>query len=437
VLDIDTNHLDWFTPRELLNMLIDVSPDISAAAWQFQRMCNPGFECRVYELGSDTVESSEGSQYVSTFFERLRQLYGSMDIVLGRYFMGAFLAGAFVSEIVLDQNFDSIDLVAPDPEYIRFRKRKDPIRGEVWEPGQWQDGKFVSLDLPTFRYLPVDPVPASPYGRALAAPALFTAIFILSLLHDIKRVIMQQGYKRMDIELNTEMAFDNFNYDSQGNDNFGSYVYSAINQVKNIYRTLQPDDAFIHTDMFSVNTPTGTIDLDSIGAVDKIMERLERQITRALKSNGVVMDTSNNTNESDSNRKWEIYAAGIKSLQHHCENMMESQLQVGMQAKGIQGRVMFRFAELRASEMLRDEQAQAMRTQNARNNYEAGFVSQDEASNYAVNHNADQPEPRKAVEPLDLVKDDNSGNEELDKQNEDRSTKIDNWPVKPVAISEE
>jgi hypothetical protein len=420
--ELDTQTLSLVSPKELLDMLVDLSPDIAAGAWHFLRLCNPGYEYKAYKLGGKAQEDEQAKAHLDNFFARLRDQYGSVDIVLGRFFMGAYLRGAFCGELVLDdQARESLDLVSPDPYSIRFRKRMDSLRGEVWQPGQWQNGNFVPLDIPNFRYLPVDPVPASPYGRALAAPALFAAIFSLSLFHDIKRVIMQQGYKRMDISLDMEKAMDAFSYDPQGYASLGEYMRAAIAAVKLAYAGLKPDDAFIHTDLFKLETPQGTVDSDSIGAIDDIMERLEKLITRALKSNGVVMDTSNNTNETDSNRKWEIHAAGIKSLQHHCENMLESLLTLSCQAVGIQAVVEFRFAELRAAEMFRDEQTRTLRIQNSRAEYEAGFVSQDEASNKAVNHDADVPEPRNTQGAVDLVEDNNAGNEVLNKPDQNNS----------------
>lgn len=411
---LDYNNLDIYSPRELLDMLIDLSPEVGYGLWQFQRMCNPGWECKVYYPDSEDREHRAGKAHIKNVLSMLRDRYGSVDILLGRYFIGAFLRGAFCSEIVLDGR-ETVDLVAPDPYSIRFQKILEGVRGEVWQPGQMQNGKFIPLDIPTFKYLPVDPAPASPYGRSIASPALFTAVFALSLWHDIKRVIMQQGYKRMDITLDSEIARENFNYDPQGTASLGEYMREAIAAVRSVYSALKPDDAFIHTDLFQIGSPVGTIDSDSIGAIDRIIERLEKTITRALKSNGVVMDTGSNLNETDSNRKWEIYVAGIKSLQHHCEAMLESQLNISLRAAGIQARVVWRFSELRAAEMFRDEQTRALRIQNSRNEYEAGFVSQNEAANSAVNHDADQPEPRKPLVNLEFKQDNNSGNEQLNK----------------------
>lgn len=427
--NFDPTYLDAFLPQEILDMLIDISPETGKALWDFQRLCNPGWEFKAYELGSEDKESLQAKEHIDQFIARLRVLYGSFDIVLGRYFIGAYLGGAFVSELVLDgEARESVDLVVPDPYSIRFKLEKHPTRGEVWIPGQWQNGKFVVLDLPTFRYLPVDPKSASPYGRSLASPALFTAVFILSLLHDVKRVVMQQGYKRMDISINLEAAEDAFSFDPQGFASFHKYLEASIAQIKAAYASLKPDDAFVHTDVFTLNDPAGTLDADSIAAIAEILDRLEKMVTRGLKSTSLLLESGNSPSETDSNRRWEIHAAGIKSLQHHCENMLESLLQVSLQAKGIQARVEFRFSELRASEMLRDEQTRQLKIQNAVAERDAGFVSQDEASNNAVNHDAFGPAP--LAEPIeDSVQDSNSDSEEnLNQGSDDRG--ISNGKVK-------
>lgn len=423
--DIDTNNLDAITPQELLDLLADLSPDISFAIWNFIRLCNPGHEVKIYKPGTKEIDLVS-QQHIDNFILLLRDKYGSFDVVLARLFIGAYLRGAFCAELVLDgEGRESVDLATPDPFSVRFRRKSDPILGMVWQPGQWQFSQFVPLDIPTFKYIPIDPMPGVPYGRSLASPALFTAIFLLSAWHDIKRVIMQQGYKRMDIVLNTEMAMENYNYDSLGKTSFGAYINSIIDSIKTVYSQLQPDDAFIHGDMFTLSSPVGTIDSDSIGAIDKIIDRLEGTITRALKTNRVVQDTGDNTNETDSNRKWEIHAAGIKSLQHLCENLLESLFSLSLQAAGLQGTVEFRLAELRASEMFRDEQTQQLKTQNARDSYDAGYVSQDEASIYATGHPADQQTPR-AIRNSEtpLVQDNNSGNEDLSKKQNNKASSV-------------
>lgn len=387
-LNLDAAHLDTYSPKELLDMLAELSPEVSRALWDFLRLCNPGWECKAFVLGSEDTEDAAAQAATDMFLDHLRDQYGSTDIIFGRLFTGAFMRGAFCAELVLDRGRIPVDLATPDPYSIRFRKRKDPIRGEVWQPGQWQQGgDFVRLDIPTFKILPIDPMPGVPYGRPLVAPALFTGIFLISLLHDVKRVVMQQGYKRMDIILNTEQLIPL--WQQAGTDSsLLDFVAAQMDAVRIAYESLEPDDAFIHTDLFTIGVPTGTVDMDSIGAIDKIIEKLERMATRALKSNSLLMGNDESASETDSNRRWEIHVAGIKAIQHYCENMLESLLTLALQAQGMQARIEFRFAELRAAEMLRDAQVDQLKVANAATKRDQGWWTQDEASNEVVGHDA-------------------------------------------------
>src|SRR5262249_29468112 len=43
-LDLDAESLSKLAPAKLLELMTDVSPDISRAMWDFLRMCNPGWE---------------------------------------------------------------------------------------------------------------------------------------------------------------------------------------------------------------------------------------------------------------------------------------------------------------------------------------------------------------------------------------------------------
>jgi hypothetical protein len=193
-----------------------------------------------------------------------------------------------------------------------------------------------------------------------------------------------------------------------------------MDAIKVAYKDLQPDDALIHTSIFKLQTPAGTIDSDSLGAITDLIGLLEKRVARALKSNSLLMDMDSATSEMDSNRKWEIHNAGVKSLQHACEDMLEALLGTGAQAAGIQARIEFRFAELRAAEMFRDEQTMAMRIQNANELYDAGYTTQDESSLYAIKHNSVEKEPRNRGKALEFQEDNSSGNENLKQGSDDR-----------------
>lgn len=396
VLELDTATLDRMDTNELLELLADLSPDISRALWDFLRLCNPGWQATA--LLADEPDAA-GQAALDAFLGRLVTLYGSVDVPLGRLFMGAFLRGGLLAELVLDERGrQALDLATPDPATVRFRVVTDPVRGQVWQLCQYQGlRRTVDLDRPTIAYVPVDPLPGRPYGRPLASPALFSSLFLLGLLHDLRRVVAQQGYPRIDLSVSLERLQAAMPADlADDQEAMKSWIAAVVTEVQTVYSGLEPDDAYIHTDVIAVNRPVGAVDASSLGAVEGLIKALERMITRALKTMPLLMADTAGASEANANRQWEVHAAGIKALQHLAESLLERLLTLALRAEGLSAVVRFRFAELRAAELLRDAQTAALQIANARAKYDAGYVSQDEAALSVVGHAADVAEPRVA-----------------------------------------
>ena len=327
----------------------------------------------------------------------LGERHGAVDVVWNMLFSAAFLRGAFFGELVGDERGRlPVDLVAIDPHAAEFRRRDDAVLGRVWQLGQTHNGKFTALDAPTVRYVPVDPVPGKPpYGRSLVTPAIFSSLFLLSLLHDLRRVVAQQGYPRLDLEVKLQELMQAMPDDSVGDPSKEKkWVEDVVAEVATMYGQLQPDDAYVHTDVVKVNRPVGAVDASSLGAVDSLIRAIERMAIRGLKTMPLLMGSNEAVSETHANRQWEIYVAGIKALQHLAEQMVECLLTLALQMQGLRAVVSFRFAELRASEQLRDAQTEAALIENAKQKYLFGWISQQEAALEVVGHVPDLPQPR-------------------------------------------
>lgn len=395
-LDLGRRPFDKRTPAEMLEHLTNTSPEVSRALWDFLRFCNPGWEVRAVKQGNPDVEVTKGTQALNEFMDVLKGNYGSADVVIGRLFIGAWMRGGFFGEVVLGKDGKTpVDIATPDPGSVRFKAEDDPIRGEIWQLYQLQDMDMVRLDRPTVRYIPVDPLPGSPYGRSPAYPGLFACLFLLSILYDIRRVVSQQGYPRIDIAISLERLQqampDSLDDDPEA---LNTWIQGAIQEVADAYESLEPDDAYVHTDVITVNRPVGTVDSNSLGAIGGLITALERMSVRALKTMPLMMGITDGVSEANANRQWEIHVAGIKSLQHLGESLLEHLLSQALQSQGIPAVAQFRFSELRAAEMLRDEQVRQLNVQNTMLEFEAGWISQDEAAQKVVGHDAVEKQPR-------------------------------------------
>jgi len=393
--DLDTQTLRQMSAAELAEYMVDLSPEISKAVWDLQRFCNPGWEARA--MNGDEPDEA-GQVLLDSFIAELDDMHGSVSVPIGRLFMAAFVRGSFLAEIVLDENARMpVDLATPDPYIVRFRKVVDPVRGQIWEIGQQKSGEFDSLKgIPTIRYIPIDPFPGKPYGRSLLTPAFFSSLFLIGLLHDLRRVVAQQGYPRLDLEVKLEQLMSSMPTEYQNDpDKMREWINDTINEVATLYAQLEPDDAYIHTDVVSVNRPVGAMsNSTTFTAFDSLIQAIERVATRALKSIPLLMGLDRSSNETNSNREWELYVAGIKSLQHHAETILSRLFTIALQVQGSTATVKFKFAELRASEMLRDAMTEQVIINNARAKYDHGWISQDTAAEEATGTAADVDAPR-------------------------------------------
>lgn len=392
---LDATSLEDMPPPELLQVLADLSPDVSRALWDFLRFANPGYEIKVYEPGEKKTDHTQGQAVVDAFMQRLEEQHGAVDVLWSRLYINAFLRGAMLMELVLDESASvGIDLAVPDAKLVRFERRTDPVRGPYWQVGQSQGGRFVAFDRPTIRYIPVDPFPDSPYGRPMASPALFTTLFALGMMHDLRRVIQQQGWPRIDIAIALDKLESQIPEDIQGDSEAElAFLESVIQQIGDAFADLGPDDAYVHPDSVTVNRPVGAADAFSLGAVGTITSVLERMAVRSLKTMPLTMGITDGVSEANANRQWEINAAGIKAIQHLAENGLSAVLRVMLEAGGIQATVEVRFAELRASEMMRDAQTEQLTIANAVEKRNQNFIDQNRASNLVTGEDAVGPAP--------------------------------------------
>jgi hypothetical protein len=407
ILNADPNQFDVFNlseryirglkPSKLLELLSEASPEMSRALFDFIMMSCSGWEVDAIDDNEKPIDVS--TQYLDDCMNRLRENYGAPEVLFVKYFMSIFLRGAVASELVLSKRgTDFVDIAAIDPESLEHHRERDATRGLVWRIYQRQGGELVDLNTPQVAYLPVHPFFKTNRGRPLAQPAIFVCFFLIATLQDLRRVIRQQGYPRVDISINIESLKRMIPAAQAANMQAVTELGNKlVKEVKAIYSQLKPDDTFVHTEVVTVNQPVGTMNHNSLGIVGDLISALERMATRALKTMPLLMATTDGVSEANANRQWEIHVAGIKSMQHYVESVLEKHGNLALRAKGLLGHTRFRFSELRAAELLRDAQVELINTTIARQQYDNGSINADEmAKKSAGKDKADAPEPRVA-----------------------------------------
>ena len=151
-LDLDDRTLERIDTADLIEMMADLSPEISAALWYFIRFCNPGWKVTVLRPNGKHEPYAAGQAAVDKFLAELSKRHGAVDVVLDQLFMSGFMRGAFFAELVLDEKGRRpLDLAVVDPHTAEYRQVDDPVLGLVWRLGQLDGNTWIPIDAPTAR----------------------------------------------------------------------------------------------------------------------------------------------------------------------------------------------------------------------------------------------------------------------------------------------
>lgn len=392
---LDVNTFDKISLTELATLMVDLSPEISREANNILRIANSGWELTaVYPDGRRAHRAGQAA--LNAFLERLNTLYGSADTLFNQLFLSIFIRGAISAELVLSKDGRSpVDLIVIDPILFKFQTADDPDRGEYWQLGQIDaSGTFRPMKAPTVLYAAFDPLPGLPEGRSGVQPALFVCLTLMRTLRDLSRVIAQQGYPRLDIEVSLKELADTLPEEAALDaEVLQEWADAIIAQVQKVYSSLEPDDAYVHSNAVKLNRPVGTVDTQSLGAIDSLMRVLERQAIRALRTMPLLMSSNESVTEAHANRQWEVYALLMQAIQHLVENGVSRLLSLMLQAQGIPARALLRFAPVRATEEYRDALTMQVLIDVYSRAYYLGLVTLDEAAQAIFQHNAAREEP--------------------------------------------
>ena len=379
-LELTLKDIAKMDAKILYEILVDNDPEVSLALDHFTSFCNVGHKFEVMDKGLES-ENDQGQLILNDFGNLMESYYGGFDVLLDSMFYSIFVGGAIFVEIVLDnQGREIVDFIVINPYEAKFEKRTDLIRGPVWELGQIQGGKFESLaDYETITYLPHRKAPGKPYGRPPMSSTVFSSLFLVSILRDLELVIRHQGWERLDIVLKVSDIDELRNLFDKEDDDSKKIIDQLFGDLKEDYKNLKPDDIFMHTDHWEMQSAKGTSNRFAFAGLADIIQILERRIIRGLKSQPLLMGSNEAVTETHANRQWEIYAAGIRSVQEKVGRTIGRLSEIALQAQGVVCDVQLLFEEFRDAERLRDLQADYQELLSLQLQREAEWVDDAEA----------------------------------------------------------
>lgn len=373
----DVDALTRVPHHKLVDQVIDASPEISRALWDFLRMSVAGYDVRVFYPGTNRARPHRrGQQILDEFRDTLKWKHGDESVIYREMLANGYTRGAMILELEMDdQGLYPVDLASPDPAVFCFK-----LIDDKWKLGQYQGPDWIEMDRITFRHVQLDKRGSRPEGHAPITGALFPALFLLGLFQDLRRVIANQGYPRLDIAVDTEQLaalLDDERF--QSIEDFDDAADQLISIIQSKIADVGPGDAYVHLDLVKFTGVIGAI-TNELRGIDSIITSLERMVARGLKSTALNMIITDTAGESNANRQWEMYTESIKSVQNPAEVLIETVYELALRAYGIIADVSFKFATVRAAEAFRDAQTKRAEIENAGYMQDRGWLTPTEAA---------------------------------------------------------
>lgn len=388
--DITKFENSYLTASQLLKLLPDLSPDVGLALWNILRLGSDGFSYTVKDNQGQDDES--GKAILDQLIDRINSRGGGLDGLIVQWLMSGFLQGAVAGEVaLLDGLSDVDDFYAVDPYMIESRIGEDGKIAYWFIPRN--GGLQVQLNMEKFWYVPIDPMIDDPYGRPPAAPVLQEIWFDIALITDLRRVVHNQGWPRIDIKVLEEVMVNAAPAEIKTKPaELRNWLNDRLADVQAAYNDLQPDDSFVHFDSVEVEQAGSNSSLFDPTAV---VRAIERRVIKSLKQLPILMCSNEGTTETHGTIQWQIFVAGLRSLQSPIGFVLSKMLQLALEVQGYQGRVECWFEPIRTTDRKADAEAEKLEIQNAITKWAAGWQTWEES---AIEATGSAPPPE-ATEP--------------------------------------
>lgn len=361
----------------MLDIALDLSPQINKGLFDFLRFSNPG----TFLDGTPRAVSA-----TKAFIGQMDRYYGSFKSHIDSVFSGIFLTGGFFPELVLNEDATApVDIALNNPLLAKFRRLRDPLRGWVWELGQDDGmGGFTSLDKTRLvKYIGFDRTVDNPYGRPMVAPAVQSSLFLLGIISDLRRALANQGLSRIDYELQAEelLRLIDRNPDIAGDDEAtAQFIEDQIDLISETLGSLDVDSDYVHLSTVKVNYATNPMQ-QNISGLDTIIDNLKIDVVNGFKGVAALSNLLNSTTETHGNLQVDFFVSAINSLQDEIGGVFTEYFDIGNKVQGIPSELSFQFKRQRAYDRKQFAEFIKTETETVLAKLEAGVISVNEARN--------------------------------------------------------
>ena len=325
---------------DMLMLLADIDPDVSAGVWNYLRLANSGI--RFTGLNAKGKPDAKIQAQLDTILFRLSGQLNFKDWAIARpvpqvanqMLKYLLIRGGIAAELVLGKDRRAVDIVVIDTKTVNF---KHPAKNK-YVPYQKDlyTGTEINLDVPTFFWSVLDPKAGSPYETPPFLPVLQSIFFNISFMQDLERIVKRTAFPRISVKIVEETLRKFAPVQVQADEaRLADWLNQQKSSIGASLSALNPEDAAVFFDSIEIGLMEGkgntTVDYTPLKAV------IDQRIITGLKSLPTILGRQFGSSQTQGGIEALLYSKSIAYLQEVVSDVLSRILTLALRLEGVQG----------------------------------------------------------------------------------------------------
>ena len=348
---INTDITTYRTGRDTATIIRDfavATPDLSASVDAYIRTAvTSNYKAVAKNLdGTFSVEATTALQTLLIHFDVLNNYEEGFSNTNSVRAVAEALAkefryhGAAAMELVLNKQRLPVKLQPAAVSLIDFRVDSDGLH-----PMQKVDNEEVSLDIPTFFYRSMDQDLLMAHASSPMEAALQPVLFMQEFLNDLRRVVKQAVFPRMQVKISTQELMAMMPPEARESpENTQAYLRSVVDSVADHINGLQPEDALVMIDsMEATYLSRGNVSLDT--ELETMKDIVNGKIATGVKTMPAILGQGSSSNNIASTETL-LFMKSAEGLQFALNDLFSQALTLAVRLLGYDVYVEFGFERI-------------------------------------------------------------------------------------------
>lgn len=387
--DRQTANLDLLTLRNgtttksTIRDLSQVSPDLSAAVWAYQRLVvTRGFSAVARNQdGTANPQATATLQQVLARMNYLTDYAQGFNNITGIHAAAESLTkelvtyGSCSQELVLDKARLPLRLQPISTTQLVMWDAKD---GSVY-PQQVVAGEYITLDTPAFFYESLDQDLLDAYSASPMEAALAATLADAEFTQDVRRVIKRALHPRLDAEIDDEKYRKSIPQELMGDaEGLRTYQDAYLSAIESTVNGLEPDDALVHFSAVKFNyLNNGNVTLNK--EYDTLQNMTNAKLATGTKAPPSVLGHGSGSANIASTETM-LFLKYAEGIQNHINSIMSRTFTLALRLMGEDVYVEFAFDRVDIRPDAELEAFKAMKQSRILEQLSIGLISDEEAS---------------------------------------------------------